>query len=145
MSRSLFLINPSIIRQNELIGAIQKAAKENDLQFSSLAFPRVDVYKEGDDLLEIYLATESEFLSTQRTETFKKGHGHLFMIAINDRRDDTNNKILIAFLKSFLAQFPSAIVYNEEAYGSEHVRMFDKADIDKLSADMDYYDAFYKD
>jgi hypothetical protein len=73
MSRSLFLINSSIIRQNELIGAIQKAAKENDLQFSSLGLPRVDVYKEGDDLLEIYLATESEFLSTQKTETFKKG------------------------------------------------------------------------
>lgn len=145
MSRSLFLINSSIIRQNELIGAIQKAAKENDLQFSSLAFPRVDVYKEGDDLLEIYLATESEFLSTQKTETFKKGYGHLFMIAINDRRDNTNNKILIAFLKSFLGQLPSAIVYNEEAYGSEHVRMFDKADIDKLSANLDYYDVFYRD
>lgn len=144
MSRSLFLVSPAFIKQAKLTDIVKKTAAEKGLGFRSWDSVQFNVYNGIYDLLEIYLSTESEFQNDLRAATFGEGYGHLFMIAIGDRSDGSNNKILIPFLKGLLSKLPLAIVYNEEAIGTVNVRLFDRSAIEPLEDHIDYYEAFYK-
>lgn len=144
MARSLFIISPDFINRDELVRILGEVTPKADLKLSIVNKERIDINKGVYNLLELYLGTESDFLSDKSSGIFKKEYGHLFLIVISDNSDGSNNKGVIPFLKELLAKMPSFIIYNEEAEGQENVRLFDKTTIDSLPADADYYAVFYK-
>ncbi|HRG88892.1 MAG TPA: hypothetical protein PLW44_07750 [Chitinophagales bacterium] len=117
--------------------SIEIVAKGLGLTYEKVEEEHVDVYMPNfDDLLSIWF-TDKEIFDRRISNDPLLGK-YAYVLAIDFGRDD---KILIPFVKSFLAIYPNMLVYNDETNVSGPVT-FTKAQVDAFETN-DVYDNFY--
>jgi|GEM_PF-4422549 len=137
MGSTLYVVNTIFTETSELEKSIEIVAKGLGLTYEKVEEEHVDVYMPNfDDLLSIWF-TDKEIFDRRISNDPLLGK-YAYVLAIDFGRDD---KILIPFVKSFLAIYPNMLVYNDETNVSGPVT-FTKAQVDAFETN-DVYDNFY--